>query len=97
MLLGYAASGVFPDGMVGGPSARVGVLSQISDAGSIRGLNLRLDLSAAPGDSGGPVVDSGGLVVGMVRAVDPGSQFVYAIHQSEIEAALPALRQERSR
>jgi S1-C subfamily serine protease len=87
-------------------SANVGVLSQIvSLTGPTRyGLNLVMDAPVDPGDSGGPVVDRLGRVVGMNRAVQvstsSGQRVVgtfYAVHSDEIIDALPDLKAGRSR
>ena len=70
MALGYSGAGVKDDGTVGAASANVGVLSQIINLRSDSlGLNLIMDAPIDPGDSGGPVLNPEGLVVGMVRAV----------------------------
>ncbi|MBI4329110.1 MAG: trypsin-like peptidase domain-containing protein [Chloroflexi bacterium] len=97
MALGYSSSGVKADGSVGAASAKVGVQSQIINfgAGSL-GLNLRMDTPVDPGDSGGPVLDDDGSVVGMTRYRAEVGTF-YAVHVDEIRAALPALKQGQSR
>ena len=105
LALGYSESGVKDDGTVGGARANVGVLSQIINFGADGlGLNLVMDAPVDPGDSGGPVLNPDGLVVGMVRAVreqTAGGQRVvgtfFAVHGDEIRAALPALRMGKSR
>ncbi len=105
MALGYSASTTERDGTVGSAAANVGVLSQIDDFGrSGLGLNLALDAPLDPGDSGGPVFDAKGLVVGMTRArierTAAGRPVVgtfYAVHVDEIRAALPALKRGQSR
>jgi S1-C subfamily serine protease len=78
----------------------VGVLSQIVDFGpNSFGLNLMMDAPIDPGDSGGPVLNADGLIVGMARAVrvqTTGGQRVvgtfYAVHADEIKTALPLLK-----
>ena len=65
MALGYASVGVFADGSVGSVPAKVGVLSQLVDFGQL-GDRLSVDTSVGPGDSGGPVIDGSGRVVGMI-------------------------------
>ena len=105
MALGYSGSGVKDDGTVGSAAANLGALSQIIDFGSDSlGLNLIMDAPIDPGDSGGPVLNPDGLVVGMVRAVlertVSGQRVVgtfYAVHVDEIQAALPPLRLGQSR
>jgi len=103
--LGYSSSDTKFDGTVGLASANVGVLSQITDFGGSRlGLNLVMDAPNDPGDSGGPVLDAGGAVVGMIRAAQvhnsSGQRVVgtfYAIHIDEIRRILPALKRGESR
>ena len=67
MAPGYSGTRVKEDGTVGSAVAKVGVLSQIIRLGS-KGLNLRMDTPIDPGDSGGPVLNADGFVVGMTRA-----------------------------
>jgi S1-C subfamily serine protease len=99
MALGYSGIGVWPNGTVGAASTNVGVLSQIIDFGSNSlGLNLVMDVPIDPGDSGGPVLNTDGEVVGMVRAIRErttgGRRMVgtfYAVHSGEIREALGML------
>jgi len=103
--LGYSSIEVFGNRAVGPAGANVGVLSQITDFGSGSfGRNLVMDVPVDPGDSGGPVLNERGEVVGMVRAVqeqtNTGQRVVgtfYAVHVDEIRAALPALKRGESR
>ena len=103
--LGYSGASINSDGTVGSAPANVGVLSQITDFGGSRlGFNLVMDTPNDPGDSGGPVLDSGGAVVGMIRAVrvqnSAGQRVVgtfYAVHIDEIRDILPALKRGESR
>ncbi len=105
LALGYSGSGVKTDGTVGAPGANVGVLSQItelSSSGNTR--NLVMDAPIDPGDSGGPVLDEHGQVVGINRAVQvattSGQRVVgtfYAVHVDELREALPSLRAGISR
>ena len=96
LALGYSGSGVKPGGEVGSPKANAGVLSQITNFGPHDyGRNLEMDAPIDPGDSGGPVLNAAGEVVGMVRAAarrtPGGGQVVgtfYAVHADEIRAAL---------
>ena len=105
MALGYSGTDVKEDGTVGSAAANVGVLSQIIDFGSANeGLNLMMGTPIDPGDSGGPVLNPDGLVVGMTRAVleqtASGQRVVgtfYAVHIDDIRDALPALKEGRSR
>ena len=96
LALGYSGSGVKSDGLVGSPKANAGILSQITNFGAQSfGRNLEMDAPIDPGDSGGPVLNTAGEVVGMVRAAarrTPGGVPVvgtfYAVHADEIRAAL---------
>ena len=103
--LGYSSGEINLDGTVGLASANVGVLSQFTDfGGSKLGFNLVMDAPNDPGDSGGPVLDSNGAVVGMIRAVQvhnsSGQRVVgtfYAVHIDEIRDILPTLKRGKSR
>jgi S1-C subfamily serine protease len=107
LALGYSSHEVNGDGSVAGATANVGVLSQVIDLGSRRRgriLNLVMDAPVDPGDSGGPVLNGRGEVVGMSRAVqettDQGQRVVgtfFAVHIDEIRLALPALKRGESR
>ena len=105
MALGYSSTLPAADGSVDSAAANVGVLSHIVEfADTNLGLNLEMDVPVDPGDSGGPVVDEFGRVLGMTRAVresTSGGQRVvgtfYAVHIDEIRDALPALRRGESR
>ena len=103
--LGYSEGRIKSDGTVGSAAANVGVLSQVINFGdSGPGLNLILDAALDPGDSGGPILNSAGLVVGMTRAARErtlGGQRVvgtfFAVHIDEIRATLPMLKRGESR
>ena len=103
--LGYSSGRVKSDGAAGSAAANVGVLSQVINFGdSSAGLNLVLDAALDPGDSGGPVLNSDGHVVGMARAARErtlGGQRVvgtfFAVHIDEILATLPGLEKGQSR
>jgi len=104
MALGYSGAGVKLDGTVGRATANQGILSQIIQFPNFSfGQNLVIDAAVDPGDSGGPVLNAEGLVVGMVRSaqISLGGQRVvgtfYAVHVAEIQDALVALKQGRSR
>ena len=96
LALGYSSSGVKRQGTVGSPKANAGILSQITNFGPDSfGRNLEMDAAIDPGDSGGPVLNGNGEVIGMTRAAarlsDYGGTVVgtfYAVHADEIRAAL---------
>ena len=100
LALGYSGSGVKLDGAAGSPKANAGILSQITNFGPHSyGRNLEMDVPIDPGDSGGPVLNAAGAVVGMARAAarrtPGGGQVVgtfYAIHADEIRAALAEIK-----
>ncbi len=104
LALGYSGSGVKGNGEVGSPKANAGILSQITNFGAQSyGRNLEMDAPIDPGDSGGPVLNTAGEVVGMVRAAarrTPGGVPVvgtfYAVHADEIRAALAEIRSRES-
>jgi S1-C subfamily serine protease len=105
MALGYSGARLNGNGNVGPAAANIGVLSQVADFGPGNfGRNLVMDAPVDPGDSGGPVLNANGEVVGMTRAVAEqtvGGQRVvgtfYAVHIDEILASLPALKRGESR
>ena len=104
MAMGYSTVSPRDNGSVGAASANTGVLSQViyvDDAKEIR--NLLMDVPVDPGDSGGPVFNSRGKVIGLVRAAQTqaagGKRVVgtfFAVHVDEIREALPDLKQGRS-
>ena len=94
-VMGYSSIGVQENGTVGGAAVKRGVLSQIVGFGDQGGRQLRIDAVVDPGDSGGPVLDTLGRVVGMSKGVveidETGRRIVgifYAVHTEEIEALL---------
>ena len=105
LALGYSSSGVKREGTVGSPKANAGILSQITNFGpDSYGRNLEMDAAIDPGDSGGPVLNTNGEVIGMIRAAarrsDRGETVVgtfYAVHADEIRAALGEIRSRESR
>jgi len=96
MVLGFGGGrGVASNGSVGGAAAKNGVFSQIVDFGSQGGRRLQVDAAMDPGDSGGPVLDVNGMVVGMNQSVlertETGRRVVgifYAVHVDEIRRLL---------
>ena len=96
-LLGQRRQERRPGGL---PKANAGILSQITNFGAQSyGRNLEMDAPIDPGDSGGPVLNTAGEVVGMVRAAarrTPGGVQVvgtfYAVHADEIRAAVEGIR-----
>ena len=83
----------------GGATANVGVLSQITNFGPQSfGVNLTIDAPVDPGDSGGPVFNLAGEVIGMIRLArlsSGGKRVVgtfYGIHINEIHKVMPSLK-----
>ncbi len=94
-VLGYSHYGVQENGTVGGAAVKRGVLSAIVGFGDQGGRQLRIDAVVDPGDSGGPVLDTLGRVVGMSKGVVEVSEtgrrvlgIFFAVHTEEIEALL---------
>ena len=105
MAMGYSG-GLAPrdDGSIGPATANIGVLSSIILLAVTNYANLVIDAPVDPGDSGGPILNADGEVVGMVRAVQErtfsGQRVVgtfLAIHIDEIRDALPNLKRGISR
>lgn len=95
LVLGYSNFGVQENGTVGGAAVKRGILSSIVDFGEQGGRRLRIDAVVDPGDSGGPVLDTSGNVIGMSKGVvevdETGrrvSGIFYAVHMDEVEALL---------
>mgnify|MGYP001336636502 CR=1 FL=1 len=96
MILGFGGGrGIFANGSVGGAAAKNGVFSQIVDFESQGGVRIQVDAAMDPGDSGGPVLDVNGMVVGMNQSVleqtESGRRVVgvfYAVHVDEIQRLL---------
>ena len=105
MALGYSGEYPVKNDTIDKPSANVGVLSLIIDFGpQSGGFTLVMDVPVDPGDSGGPVVNANGEVVGMTRGVveksSAGQRVVgtfYALHIDEVKKSLPALKSGLSR
>ncbi len=68
-----AVSGFSYEGLLGAPSLTWGTLADIKNLDGNSGV-ARLDLSAQPGDVGGPVLDGTGAVVGMLLPQKIGAQ-----------------------
>lgn len=105
MAMGYSG-GLTPrdDGTIGPATANLGILSSIVQFIVADVINLVIDAPIDPGDSGGPVLNLDGEVVGMTRAAQTstgsGQRVVgtfYAVHIDEIRNALPSLKSGISR
>ena len=97
MILGFGGGGraAKSNGSVGGAAAKLGIFSQIVNFGSQGGRRIQVDAAIDPGDSGGPVLDENGLVIGMNQSVQvqtEGGQRVvgvfFAVHTDEIKLLL---------
>ena len=105
MAMGYSGELTpLEDGTVGPATANIGVLSGIVNFIFFDVNNLVIDAAVDPGDSGGPVLNLDGEVVGMTRAVQAytgsGQRVVgtfYAVAWEEIRDALPNLKRGISR
>ena len=105
MAMGYSGE-LTPheDGTIGPATANIGVLSGIVNFVFFDVDNLVIDAAIDPGDSGGPVLNLAGKVVGMTRAAQmytgSGQRVVgtfYAVAWEEIRDALPNLKRGISR
>ena len=105
MAMGYSGELTpLEDGTVGPATANIGVLSGIVNFIFFDVNNLVIDAAVDPGDSGGPVLNLDGEVVGMTRAAQvssgSGQRVVgtfYAVDWREIRDALPNLKRGISR
>ena len=105
MAMGYSGELTpLEDGTIGPATANIGVLSGIVNFIFFDVNNLVIDAAVDPGDSGGPVLNLDGEVVGMTRAAqaytDSGQRVVgtfYAVAWEEIRDALPNLKRGISR
>lgn len=87
-----ATSGYSFEGVLGAPSMTFGTLSDVRGLGGETDM-LRIDMGTLPGDAGGPVLDAGGGVLGMLlpdtqsgRALPKGVQF--ALDRTALQAVL---------
>ena len=105
MAMGYSGELTpLEDGTIGPATANIGVLSGIVNFIFFDVNNLVIDAAVDPGDSGGPVLNLDGEVVGMTRAAQAytgsGQRVVgtfYAVAWEEIRDALPNLKRGISR
>lgn len=88
--------------VIGAPRGRPGVMTTgrvLSTEATLPGLApgalIRISADAAPGSSGGPVLNARGQVIGLVIAVSgrPGAEATLAVSASSILDALPRLRE----
>ena len=89
---------------IGPAGANVGVLTRVVTVDAELGEGIEMDAPVDPGDSGGPVLDRNGMVIGISRAVvvatSSGQRVVgtfLAIAIDEVHRALPDLRAGISR
>ncbi len=91
MALGYSDRGTLINQSAGRAAANVGVLSQVkvfSQGQSSPIKHIMMDAPIAPGDSGGPVVDRDGMVIGMTRSYSTNPGTFFAIHEDVIKESL---------
>ncbi|MFL2639733.1 MAG: serine protease [Dehalococcoidia bacterium] len=91
MALGYSDRGTLINQSAGRAAANVGVLSQVkifSQGQSSPIKHIMMDAPIAPGDSGGPVVDTDGMVIGMTRSYSTNPGTFFAIHEDVIKESL---------
>lgn len=88
----------FPRFVADDPSVTSGLLSKVVEDPDLGfGTFLQTDAAVNPGNSGGPVFDECGLVVGMVvsKAVDTDIEGIgWAVAENTLEAALPRVRRK---
>ena len=105
MAMGYSGGlTASEDGTIGPATANIGVLSSLVRFIAADVHNLVIDAAVDPGDSGGPVLNLDGEVVGMTRAAQTttgsGQRVVgtfFAVQWNEIQDALPDLKKGISR
>lgn len=91
MALGYSDRGNLVNQPAGRAAANVGVMSQVkvfASGGSDAIKHIMMDAPIAPGDSGGPVLDSEGYVLGMTRSYSSNPGTFFAIHEDVLREAL---------
>lgn len=104
MSMGYPNLEIFSDDTVGEATNRIAIFSNIVTLESTSVLNIVIDSPIMPGDTGGPILNAQGRVLGMVRAAqnpqgegqEAGDGYL-GIHIDEIRAVLPQLRAGESR
>ncbi|MCH8236288.1 MAG: trypsin-like peptidase domain-containing protein, partial [Chloroflexi bacterium] len=103
LAIGYSNT-VANGGGIGPAGANVGVLTRVVTVDAELGEGIEMDAPVDPGDSGGPVLDRNGMVIGISRAVvvatSSGQRVVgtfLAIAIDEVHRALPDLRAGISR
>jgi S1-C subfamily serine protease len=93
LAVGYSDQrGVKADGSVGAGGAKIGNVAQLINIGSGERpiISVLMNIRVYFGDSGGPVLDSEGSVVGIVNFMQGRSE--YGLHVDEIRAVLPELK-----
>ncbi len=70
-----AASGFSYEGVLGAPSLTFGTLEDVKGLDGDSGV-IRLNLTAQPGDAGGPVMDASGAVLGMLLPQDSAGRIL---------------------
>lgn len=103
-LLAIGYSNTDASGTIGAAGANIGVLTRVYTLDSRLGEGFEMDVAIDPGDSGGPVLNRDGEVVGISRAVvistASGQRVIgtfLAISIGEVHRALPDLRAGISR
>ncbi|MBY6056854.1 trypsin-like peptidase domain-containing protein [Leisingera daeponensis] len=89
-----AVSGFSYEGVLGAPSLTWGKIADVKSLDGNRNV-ARLDLTAQPGDAGGPVLDASGAVLGMLLPQQTGSRQLpegvsFAVNAEVIRSALNA-------
>ena len=101
MAMGYSGDlGIKSDGAVGSAPANIGAMAVLIDVGGA--VEIVMDAPVDPGDSGGPVLNGSGELVGMVRAgfgTDRGRHIGtnYSVHVDTIRGVIDNLKAGISR